>query len=122
MKARDNATAKLRNKKLRQENLREQLAAQGHVQHVVDILEKVQDPAVDIDQAQVQRYKIVLETKLKLIGKYLPDLKSQEITVETIDQALEGYEDGALDDRINRLITEAGVVAATGREEAQVKH
>lgn len=66
------------NRKVRQEALREQLEAQGHVQHVVDILDKVNDPAVSIESDMLQRHKLVIDTKLKLINKYLPDLKSVE--------------------------------------------
>lgn len=68
------------NRRIRQEALREQLEAQGHLQHVVDILAKVSNPEEAIDQEMVHRYKITLDTKLKLIGKFLPDLKSTELT------------------------------------------
>ena len=44
------------NRAIRQEALRESLSAGGHIQHVVDI-----------------------DTKLKLVSKYLPDVKSVEI-------------------------------------------
>jgi hypothetical protein len=66
------------NKSVRQEALREQLRSQKHVEHVVDILEQIGDLDVDLDSAQVQRLKVVVDTKLKLITKYLPDLKSIE--------------------------------------------
>ncbi len=66
------------NKSVRQEALREQLRSQKHVEHVVDILEQIGDLDVDLDSAQVQRLKVVVDTKLKLITKYLPDLKSVE--------------------------------------------
>ena len=86
--SRDSATAKNRNRRIRQEALREQLQAQGHVQHVVDILEDLNNEAKDIDQAMVQRKKIVLDTKLRLINKYLPDTKSVEIVDEDGNDAL----------------------------------
>ena len=70
------------NRKVRQDALREQLANQGHAQHVVDIVNQIQDPANDIPQDMVARYKLAIDTKLKLINKYLPDLKSTEITGE----------------------------------------
>jgi len=69
------ATRAQENKRIRQEALREQLQAQGHVQHVVDILDKLSNPEVEIDAAMVGRYKITLDTKLKLIDKYLPTEK-----------------------------------------------
>lgn len=67
------------NKRVRQEALREQLRKQGHVQHVVDILEKLADPKIEIDQPMVQRYKLTLDTKMKLIDKYLPTEKPTNI-------------------------------------------
>lgn len=70
------------NRKVRQEALREQLASQGHVQHVIELLEEISNPINDIDKGMVDRYKIVIDTKLKLIGKYLPDLKAVEHTGE----------------------------------------
>jgi hypothetical protein len=75
----DSARQKDKNKRIRQENLREQLAAQGHVQHVVDILDNLNDENCHIEPEIVTRKKIVLDTKLKLIGKYLPDLKAIEV-------------------------------------------
>ena len=62
------------NKSVRQKALREQLEGQGHVQHVVEILNKISD----LDSMDLQRLKVVVDTKLKLITKYLPDLKSVE--------------------------------------------
>lgn len=73
-------TTKLKNKAIRQENLRDQLSAQGHIQHVIDIVGKLSDPNQVVEQDMVQRYKITIDTKLRLINKYLPDLKSTEIT------------------------------------------
>ncbi len=68
------------NRKVRKEALREQLAAQGHVQHVVDILEKLGNPASDVEAEMLERYKVVLNAKFKLISKYLGDDKSIEVT------------------------------------------
>ena len=73
-------TAANKNRSVRKEALREQLSAQGHVQHVVDILYEIKDLRKDLDQQDLARYKVVLDTKLKLISKYLPDLKSVEHT------------------------------------------
>ncbi len=75
----DKTIQKYKNKRMRQENLRDQLAAQGHVQHVIDIVDELNNDEKDMDQLVVQRKKIVIDTKLKLIGKYLPDLKAIEV-------------------------------------------
>ena len=69
------------NKAIRQTALREQLAAQGHVQHVVDLLGEVQAlGADDLNPVELQRYKLVIDTKLALIKKYLPDPKQVELS------------------------------------------
>lgn len=78
----DTATAKQKNRRIRKEALREQLQQQGHLQHVVDILNKLMDEENKLESAMVKRYKITLDTKLKLIGKYLPDLKAVEVEGE----------------------------------------
>jgi len=67
------------NRKARQENLRDQLAAQGHVQHVVDIATKFRDTAVSMDPQEMQGLKHAADIHLKLINKYLPDMKAVEI-------------------------------------------
>jgi hypothetical protein len=67
------------NRKVRQEALREQLKSQGHIQHVVEIVDKLRDPTCDIEADMVQRYKYAVDTKLKLINKYLPDIKAVEV-------------------------------------------
>ena len=70
------------NRKIRQEALRDQLASQGHIQHVLEIAKKLQSPEEEIDKGMVDRYKIVIDTKMRLINKYLPDLKSVEAEVD----------------------------------------
>lgn len=67
------------NKAVRQQALREQLSSQGHVQHVLDICNELNSLEQDLDPTQVNRKKIVIDTKLRLINKYLPDVKSVEI-------------------------------------------
>ena len=83
--SKDTATAKNRNRRIRQEALREQLANQGHVQHVVEILDKVKDESQEIDANMLARYKLVVDTKLKLMNKYIGDVKSVELTGEDGD-------------------------------------
>lgn len=75
-------TVAQKNRAVRQTALREQLQAQGHLQHVIDLLDDVADLQNSLDGSDVQRLKIVIDTKLKLIGKYLPDLKAMELTGE----------------------------------------
>ena len=80
MAARDKTTAKNRNRKIRQDNLRESLAAGGHIQHVLDISDKLLDVDNELDSVQVTRLKSAADIKLKLIDKYLPGLKQVELS------------------------------------------
>ena len=73
-------TAANKNRAIRQEARREQLSNQKHVEHVVEMLEEIKDLQRDLDANDLARYKVAIDTKLKLIGKYLPDLKSVEHT------------------------------------------
>lgn len=84
----DKATAAAKNRRVRQEALRDQLSAMGLVQHVIETAEKLNDETIEIDQLMVARYKIAIDTKLKLIAKYLPDLKQTELIGDP-DQPIE---------------------------------
>lgn len=68
-----------KNRKIRQDALREQLAAQGHVQHVVDLLNKLTEREDEIPALELQKNKLIIDTKLALIKKYLPDTKQVEL-------------------------------------------
>lgn len=68
------------NRAIRQEALRDQLANQGHVQHVVDIAEKLNEPK--LESKDVQRLKAKADIHLALIKKYIPDMKAVEHEVE----------------------------------------
>jgi len=69
-----------KNRAIRQEALREQLAAQGHVQHIIDNIEKIQNLDNELESSDIHRLKTATELQLKLINKYLPDLKAVELT------------------------------------------
>lgn len=69
-----------RNRRVRQEALRDLLANKGLAQQVLEISEKLQDLDEELDANKVARLKAAADLKLKLVNKYLPDLKSTEIT------------------------------------------
>lgn len=70
------------NRAIRQEELRLKLQAGGHLQHVIENVKKLQDLNIDMDNVAVRRLDVANNAHLKLIGKYLPDLKSTELTGE----------------------------------------
>ena len=67
------------NRAIRQEELRAKLACGGHLQHAVDNINKIQDLAVVLESADINRLKIATEFQFKLINKYLPDVKQVEV-------------------------------------------
>jgi phage gp36-like protein len=67
---------------MRQEELREWLSKKRLVEHVAILAEKMMDESIDIDDKMMARYKLAIETNLKLAAKYCPDLKSVEVTGE----------------------------------------
>lgn len=77
----DTATAKNKNRRLRQEALREQLSQQGHEQHITDMVNKLMNEAVEVEPPMVKRFEVAISTKLKLMNKYIPDLKQSELEV-----------------------------------------
>lgn len=75
-------TRAMENRALRQEALREQLAEQCRVQHILETLKKIEE----LDEGDehfvnaLAKLRTVNEQRLKLLNKYLPDLKATEIT------------------------------------------
>jgi len=93
MTGKSTQSSKQRDKMGRQENLREQLAKQKHIEHVIELANKIEEVSdylhdqttlEDIDvkrlKASMDGKKIVIETKMKIINKYLGDVKTVEHT------------------------------------------
>ena len=74
-------TNKQRIREVRQEELRAKLASQGHIQYYVENLKKMDklDPENKTFSNELNKLKVINEQRLKLIDKYLPHLKQQEI-------------------------------------------
>jgi len=75
-----NNSAAQRNRKLRQDALREQLSQQKHEEQVIGIIEDLTNSELEFDSLMIRRKEIALNAHLKLMAKYIPDLKSQELT------------------------------------------
>jgi hypothetical protein len=75
-----NNSAAQRNRKIRQDALREQLAQQCHEQHVIEIINELSDSDLEFDSIEVQRMKSAADLSIKMMAKFMPDLKSTEIT------------------------------------------
>lgn len=68
----------------RQESHRKWLSEKCTLQHLVDNLEKIEglDPASEVFTNDLNKYKEANAQRLKIMNKYLPDLKSTELTGE----------------------------------------
>lgn len=75
-------TRAMENRAIRQEALREQLSKQKHIEQVVDIATKLGDVDNDLDPATASRLKAAADLRLKLISKYLGDVKAVEVSGE----------------------------------------
>jgi len=75
-------TRAMENRAIRQEALREQLSKQKHIEQVVDIATKLGDVDNDLDPATANRLKASAELRLRLISKYLGDVKAVEVSGE----------------------------------------
>ncbi len=75
-------TRKQSNRRIRQEALREQLSNQGHLQHIVENIQKIEklNPRTKTFSNQLNKLKTANDQRFVLVRKYLPDLKSVELT------------------------------------------
>jgi DNA uptake protein ComE-like DNA-binding protein len=76
-------TRATQNKQIRQEAIREQLSARGMIEHIIDIADKLGDLSQPLENSDVNRMKAAADIKMRLVNKYLPDLKAVEIEQKT---------------------------------------
>ena len=64
----------------RQEDHRKLLSEQGHLQYAIENIVKIESlqPSDTFNQEH-QKYKTAAELRLRLVNKYLPDLKNVEL-------------------------------------------
>lgn len=70
------------NRAIRQEALREQLSTQKHFEKAIDIAREIRELAPTIETSHLNALKASADIHLKIGNKYLPDLKSAELTGE----------------------------------------
>ncbi len=70
------------NRAVRQEALREQLAGKGLVQKVLVDIGEIDDLDIEEDHFKnhMDKLSLAIDKRMKLINKYLPDLKATELT------------------------------------------
>ena len=80
------ATRAAKNKSIREEAMRDQLRQKGLHTQVIEISEKLYEQYESLESSHIQALKASAELKLKLINKYMPDVKSVEMTGENGDK------------------------------------
>ncbi len=85
------------NRAIRKEAVREQISRQKHVQSIVKTIDKIEDMETDLDPMELNRLKIAMDARFRLVSKYLGDVKAIEVSEET---TLSDMDDDELDDRI----------------------
>ena len=70
------------NRAIRQEALREWLSKKCTAQHLINNIQKIEelDPSSDTFSNELNKLKVANEQRLRVMGKYLPDLKNTEIS------------------------------------------
>lgn len=76
------ATVAAKNKKVRQEALREYLAERGKLSYVLDLIEKVENLPPTAVKDELPALKVAIDARIKLLDKYMPSLKAMELTGE----------------------------------------
>jgi len=67
------------NREIKREEIKRYLAERGRVSYVFDIVEKLEDLSVPLDNGDITRLGKAIDSRLRLLNKYLPDEKSVEL-------------------------------------------
>ena len=74
------ATVAAKNKKVREQALRDQLSQKQLHTQVIRIADKLDNQHLELEATHISALKASAELKLKLINKYMPDLKAVELS------------------------------------------
>lgn len=74
------ASRKAENRAIRTEELRRYLEERGKVSYVLDLIEKLEDESVQLEKPMVDRMKVAMDARLRLLNKYLPGVQAIEVT------------------------------------------
>lgn len=76
------ATKKSKERDVRRDELRRYISEQGKVHHIFDTIGKLEDLKNPLEPVEVQRLGKAIDSRLKLLNKYLPDIKAVEVSGE----------------------------------------
>jgi hypothetical protein len=82
------------NRAIKKEVTREYLAERGSVQYYFDVIEKIEalNPESPTFANELKQLTVVASERRQMIGKYLPDLKAQEIEHSVSDDLVKRIE------------------------------
>jgi hypothetical protein len=72
------------NKAIRQDALRQWLSEKCTAQHLIDNIDKIEglDTSSDTFANELNKYKIANDQRIRVMSKYLPDLKQSDISID----------------------------------------
>ena len=73
------ATNAAKQRKMRQDSLREMLSKKCSVEQVLKNIKKMEEQGISMESVELQALRAATDTRLKLINKYMPDLKQTDI-------------------------------------------
>ena len=81
-KDKDSRNLATRRRQAHREEVLEKLRNAGLIQKVLEDADKLADESIEIDSVMAQRIKAANDLRLKMISKWLPDVKAVEVTGE----------------------------------------
>ena len=79
---RDSRNLATRRRQAHREEVLEKLRNAGLIQQVLEDANKLSDETLTLDAVMVSRIKAAADLRLKMVGKWLPDVKAVEVTGE----------------------------------------
>jgi len=76
------ATNAAKNRAIRQDSLREMLSKKCTVEQVLVNITKMETQGASMESTELQALRAATDTRLKLLNKHIPDLKSMEMVGE----------------------------------------
>lgn len=121
MSKRDTRTEAQKQRALKQDELRRLLSERCRIQHVIENIEKIEDVSgkndpnnATMEAAEVNRLVKANEQRIRLLNKYLPDLKSIELANNPDNPLFESDEQSLI--RRLESLTQSAERAASGSD------
>jgi len=81
----DTRTRAQHNRAIRQEELRQKLAAGAHLDLAIDLADKMSKAADEKASENIVALKSAFDARMKLVNKYMPELKATELSTDPVN-------------------------------------